>query len=81
MNRRLRMSMLAVLLLSSAAVLAEPGGACGMRAGCHTRPNFTRCMECCSGAGCEENGCRQFCHNVFRRFKPGAPNAPAPSIA
>lgn len=79
MNRRLKMSMFAVLLLSVAAA-ADPGGLCGMRAGCGTRPNYTRCCECCSGAGCQEGPCREFCHNTFRRFKPGAANRPAAPV-
>jgi hypothetical protein len=78
MNRRLKMSMFAVLLTSSAVftVLAVPGGACGMLAGCNTRENFTRCAECCYGAGCQTLECLAFCHNTKRRFVPGTPNKP-----
>lgn len=79
MNRRW-FPLLVICLTVATVAFAESGGLCGLRAGCATRPNFTRCLECCHGAGCQHDECRGFCHNVFRRFKPGTPNQPVAPV-
>lgn len=75
MNRRLKMSMFAVLLLAAAAI-ADTGGLCGLRAGCHTRENYGRCIQCCYGAQCQIDSCIAFCWNRYKRWQPGQPARP-----
>lgn len=65
-----------VIVCAATSAFGVSGGICGLRAGCGTRPNFTTCIQCCHGAGCQEEPCRQFCWNQKGRFRPGIPNSP-----